>query len=383
MPATPRELPTDRHSLVLHMTETPGKQGFLEALAVRKEWVREYLERDRRKALFVPADIHDGVLSYLRASGKVLRPCVLYFSCGAAGGEERVATPAAVAVELFHTWTIVHDDIMDRDTLRRGAPTVHEAFRRRALATEAFDEREAAHYGICIGIMTGEVQHGWATALLSELYDADADNGAMVIELIRYLETDVLLALVGGQALDIQYAKAPMDSLDEASVIDMFWRKTGALYAFAGAAGAMIGLNTPDRTHPLVRAISSFTGECGVAFQLQDDILGLTADEATLGKPVCSDLREGKRTLLLVHTYHKASAAEKRFLLDVVGKPGATEEQIAEVRDLILAHGGLEHARSLMERRVADAIRNLDDVPGSPYKEYLVNWAEFLIGRSF
>ena len=365
------------------MTDTPGKQDFHDALAERKAWVREYLERDRRKALFVPEDIHDGVFSYLKASGKVLRPCVLYFSCGAVGGRERVATPAAVAVELFHTWTIVHDDIMDRDALRRGAPTVHEEFRRRALATEAFDEREAAHYGLSIGIMTGEVQHGWATALLSELYDADADNAETVIALIRYLETDVLLSLVGGQALDIQYAKAPMDSLDEASVIDMFWRKTGALYAFAGAAGAMIGLNTPDRSHPLVRAISSFTGECGVAFQLQDDILGLTADEATLGKPVCSDLREGKRTLLLVHTYHKASAAEKRFLLDVVGKPGATDEQIAEARDLILTRGGLEHARSLMERRVANAIRNLDEIPDSKYKKFLVNWAEYLIGRSF
>ncbi len=365
------------------MTDTPGKQAFLDALAERKAWVREYLDRDRRKALFVPEDIHDGVFSYLKASGKVLRPCVLYFSCGAVGGRERAATPAAVAVELFHTWTIVHDDIMDRDALRRGAPTVHEEFRRRALATKAFDEREAAHYGLSIGIMTGEVQHGWATALLSELYDADADNGETVIALIRYLETEVLLSLVGGQALDIQYAKAPMDSLDEASVIDMFWRKTGALYAFAGAAGAMIGLNSPDRSHPLVRAISSFTGECGVAFQLQDDILGLTADEATLGKPVCSDLREGKRTLLLVHTYHKASPAERRFLLDVVGKPGASDEQIAEARDLILARGGLEHVRSLMERRVADAIRNLDEIPDSIYKRYLVNWAEYLIGRSF
>ena len=366
-----------------YMTDTPGKQDFLDALAVRKEWVREYLERDRRKVLFVPEDIHDGVFSYLRASGKVLRPCVLYFSCGAVGGREQAATPAAVAVELFHTWTIVHDDIMDRDALRRGTPTVHEEFRRRALAGGVFDDREAAHYGLSIGIMTGEVQHGWATALLTELYDADAENGEVVVELIRYLETEVLLTLVGGQALDIQYAKAPMDSLDEASVIDMFWRKTGALYAFAGAAGAMIGLNTPDRNHPMVRAISSFTGQCGVAFQLQDDILGLTADEATLGKPVCSDLREGKRTLLLVYTYQKASAAERRFLLDVVGKPEATDGQIAEVRDLILAHGGLDHARTLMERRVTDAIRNLDAIPDSSYKGYLVNWAEYLIGRTF
>ena len=365
------------------MPDNQKAQAFLAALAERKHWVVEYLEQDPRKDRFVPKAIHDGVYSYLRASGKVLRPCVLYFSCGAVGGEEKTATPAAVAVELFHTWTIVHDDIMDRDTLRRGAPTVHEAFRREALATGAFDESEAAHYGISIGIMTGEAQHGWAVSLLSEIYDADADNGKMVIDLIRYLETDILLALIGGQALDIQYAKTPIERLDEASVIDMFWRKTGALYAFAGTAGAMIGLNTADRAHPQVQAIASFTSECGVAFQMQDDILGLTSDETTLGKPVCSDLREGKRTLLLVRTYHKASAAEKRFLLDVVGKPEATDEQIEEVRNLILAHGSIEHVRKLMEGRVVNAIRNLDAIPDSSYKGYLVNWAEYLIGRSF
>ena len=365
------------------MTNTAEHQSFLDALAIRKGWVNDYLDQDSRKTLFVPQDIHDGVLSYLQASGKVLRPCVLYFSCGAVGGKESIATPAAVAIELFHTWTIVHDDIMDRDTMRRGARTVHEEFRQRALGTKIFDEREASHYGLSIGIMTGEVQHGWAISLLSELYDADLGNSEMVIELIRYLETEVLLALVGGQALDIQYAKTPMENLDENTILDMFWRKTGVLYEFAGAAGAMIGLNTPDRSHTMVRAISSFTGQCGVAFQLKDDMLGLTADEATLGKPVCSDLREGKRTVLLIHAYHQASVTEKRFILNVIGNPGATDEQLGKVRELILAQGSLDHVHLLMEKHVAEAIRHLEVIPDSCYKRYLVNWAEYLIGRSF
>ena len=83
------------------MTNTTEHQSFLDALAVRKGWVNDYLDQDSRKTLFVPQDIHDGVLSYLQASGKVLRPCVLYFSCGAVGGKESIATPAAVAIELF------------------------------------------------------------------------------------------------------------------------------------------------------------------------------------------------------------------------------------------------------------------------------------------
>ena len=97
------------------MTKLNEEESFLEALKTRKKWVNDYLKKDYRKELFIPQDIYDGVFSYLRVSGKVLRPSVLYFSCGAVGGEESLATPAAVAIELFHTWTIVHDDIMDRD----------------------------------------------------------------------------------------------------------------------------------------------------------------------------------------------------------------------------------------------------------------------------
>ena len=365
------------------MTKLNEEESFLEALKTRKKWVNDYLKKDYRKELFIPQDIYDGVFSYLRVSGKVLRPSVLYFSCGAVGGEESLATPAAVAIELFHTWTIVHDDIMDRDKLRRGSKTVHEEFRQRALDTGKFDQKEAYHYGVSVGIMTGEVQHGWATSLLSELYDPDLGNGEMVIELIRYLETDVLLALVGGQALDIGFSKAPIDSLTEKDVIDMYWRKTGALYDFAGAAGAMIGLNTKNRIHPQVQAISSFTSECGVAFQLKDDILGLTADEATLGKPVCSDIREGKRTLLLIYAYQKSSSAEKSFIRDVVGKSSARDSQIKEVRDLIMMRGGVEYVNSIMETRIARAIENIEAISDSLYKRYLINWAEYLIGRSF
>jgi geranylgeranyl diphosphate synthase type I len=361
---------------------TPNRQQFFDALAERKAWVLDYLGRDRRKALFVPQDIQDAVFSYIMAGGKVLRPCVLYFACGAVGGEEKTATPAAVAVELFHTWTLVHDDIIDRDALRRGRPTVHEEFRRRALERPGYTEREAGHYGLSIGIMTAEVQHGWAISLMSELYDDARHNAEMVITLIRRLETDILLALVGGQTLDVQYAKRPISALDEPAILEVLWRKTGALYQFAGMAGAMIGLNTPDPEHPLVRAISTFTSECGVAFQLQDDILGLIGDEATLGKPIGSDIREGKRTTILSYAFHRASAQEKQLMLDVVGNPEAADEDVQRVRTLLVSRGGVAHTHALAEQRIAHAMANLDALPASPHKQYLMHWAEYLIGRS-
>lgn len=358
-------------------------QPFFDALAERKTWVVEYLKKDRRKALFVPEDIHDGVYSYVMAGGKVLRPCVLYFSCGAVGGDERLATPAAAAVELFHTWTLVHDDIMDRDPLRRGRPTVHEEFRRRALDRPGYTESEAGHYGMSIGLMAGEVQHGWSIALLAEMYNQSREHADVVMWLIQYLETEILIALVGGQTLDIQYTRASIESLNEDVVLDMLWRKTGALYQFSGMAGAMIGLNVADPDHPLVKAIADFTSGCGTAFQLQDDILGLVGDEATLGKPIGSDIREGKRTVILCHAFQQATSDEKKLMMEVVGNAAAPDDKVARVKDLMLSLGGVEHARTLAEERIASAMSNLDALPASPYKNYLINWAEYLIGRSF
>lgn len=362
---------------------TEPRSHFEEALSQRKIWVLDYLAQDTRKALFVPEDIHDAVYSYVMAGGKVLRPCALFFACGAVGGDERMAIPAAVAIELFHTWTLVHDDIMDRDALRRGQPTVHEEFRRRALRRNGYTNGEARHYGLSIGIMTAEVQHGWAISLMTELYNEQRRNADVVMALIRQLETDVLLALVGGQTLDIQYAKTPIESLKEAFILDMLWRKTGALYQFAGMAGAMIGLNTADKYHPLVKAVSTFTGECGVAFQLKDDILGITGNEKTLGKPVGSDIREGKRTAILSFAYQQASDMERRMLLDVIGNAEASDAEVQQVKILLQSLGGVEHAEALAEQRIETAMMNLDALPASDHKQLLITWAEYLIGRSF
>ncbi|MBM3262883.1 MAG: polyprenyl synthetase family protein [candidate division Zixibacteria bacterium] len=357
--------------------------GFLNALTERREWVLEYLAEDRRKRLFAPQDIHDAVHSYVMAGGKVLRPCVLYFSCGAVGGDERMATPAAVAVELFHTWTLVHDDIIDRDVLRRGRPTVHEEFRLRALDRPGYTGGEAQHYGVSIGIMTGEIQHGWAISLFTDLYDPAKNNADVVIALIRRLETEVLLALVGGQTLDVQYSKASIADLSESAILDVLWRKTGALYQFAGMAGAMIGLNTPDTAHPFVHAVSTFTSECGIAFQLQDDILGLIGDEATLGKPVGSDIREGKRTTILSDAFHRATENQRLLMRNVVGNPSASDGDVQKVRELLIELGGVEHTRRLAGQRIEHAMSSLDALPSSIYKTRLEQWAEYLIGRSF
>jgi geranylgeranyl diphosphate synthase, type I len=358
-------------------------EDFINELSKRKKIVYDYLNASRFRESFRPEHIRNSVYSYVNQGGKSLRPAVLLFSCGAMGGDEAKAIPAAAAIEVFHTWTMVHDDIIDRDSKRRGGPTVHEEFRKRAISELDYDESEAIHYGISIAMLAGDMQQGWAVSILSELPQNNDIDPNLVLYLIRDSEMRVQSMLIEGQVLDIQYSKLPIDSLNEELILDMLWKKTGALYEFASKAGAMLGLNTNDPDHPLVKAISSFASKCGIAFQLQDDILGIVGNERTLGKPVGSDIREGKRTTILYHTFRNANNEQRDRLLRIFGNEQASDQDIEQAKILLRDLGGIESTKELAVSYVKDAMIHLDKIPPSKYKDLLSLWAEYMIERDF
>ena len=360
-----------------------GYEVFLDELSKRKDKVYEYLISSRYRELFCPEHVHDSVYSYIRQRGKCLRPAVLLFSCGAVGGDEEKAVPAAAAIEVFHTWTMVHDDIMDRDSRRRGGPTVHEEFRGRAISEFGYEENEARHYGISIAMLAGDMQQGWAVTLLSELSVQNGIDPDLVLYLIRDSEMRVQSTLIAGQVLDIQYSSRSIDTLTEEQILDMLWKKTGVLFEFAGKAGAMLGLETSDPDHPLVQAISSFAGRCGIAFQLQDDILGIVGDEQTLGKSVGSDIREGKRTAIFYHAFKNANSKQKSEMMRIFGNESATDEDIEKAKTLVRELGGIKYTEELARSYVKDSVLHLREVPESKYKTLLSSWAEYMIEREF
>ncbi len=354
---------------------------FVEELSNRKKIVYEYINSQRFQSLFTSEHIRDSVYSYISQSGKSLRPAVLLFSCGAVGGDESKAIPAAVAIEVFHTWTMVHDDIIDRDDRRRGGLTVHEEFKRKAMSEFNYSELEANHYGICISILAGDMQQGLAVSMLSEL--GDHIDPKLVLYLIRDMELRVESLLIDGQFLDMRYSMIPVDSLKQEQILDMLWKKTGVLYEFCGKAGAMLGLNTTDPEHPYVKALSSFTSKCGLAFQLQDDILGIIGDEKLLGKPVGSDIREGKRTLILAHAFAYADNTQKKQLAEIFGNKNASDNDIQTAKNLLNELGGIEYTKELARSYIKEALLLLNRIPPSTYRDLLSFWAEYMIEREF
>lgn len=363
---------------------TPGKFDHLLAeIQRRHQLVHAYLNKPEYGALFRPAHLHDAAYSYIKHGGKSLRPAVLLLSCGAVGGDEQVALPAAAAIEVYHTWTLVHDDIIDRDKKRRGAPTLHEEFTTRAQTDLGWTGEEARHYGLSLALLAGDMQQAWVWAMLFELTLKHKVDPALVLQLAFELATHVQALLVEGEILDVQYSKKLDGKLDEAMIVEMLWRKTGVLYEFAGRVGAAIGLGDANPDHPLVKGIKTFCSQAGTAFQIQDDILGIVGDEAQLGKPVGSDIREGKHTLITLKALELADDSAKQVLQKTLGNPHATPEDVQTVTNLLRELGAIEYTQTLARNYVEKALAHLAIVPDSDYKKLLQSWAEYLIEREF
>ena len=343
--------------------------------------VQNQILKSSYNKLLKPRDILEGSLNYPSAIGKALRPAILIFSCGAVGGDTKKAMPAACGVEIFHTWTLVHDDIIDNDNLRRGKPTVHTQFYLKS-KKRGYSEKEALSYGRNIAILVGDIQHSWSVWFFAQLYQKYNINPGLVLSLISEMERGVSPLLIEGETLDVQYEKKKIKDLSLKNILDMSAKKTGELYSFAAKAGAMIGLNVSDTNNKLVKAVSQFCFNCGVAFQLQDDILGLTSQEKKFGKPIGSDIREGKRTTIIWYAYQKANKSQKVKLEKMLGKNKATLKEIKEAIILVEKLGGIEKTQKLAKNYIEKAKIYLNVLPDSKYKNLLNSWADFMTQRS-
>jgi len=351
---------------------------FLDELKVRSTKVERIIFNDDFHRRFSPNHLNIAVYSYFKQGGKSLRPAVLLFACGAVGGDEDVALPAASAIEAYHTWTLVHDDIIDRDDRRRGGPTVHAQFKNIAESELGFPSDNARHYGISMGILAGDIQHSWAISLLCSLRERGVKE-ELILQLIDDLESNVLPSLLEGETLDIQYSFIPLSKLSEGAILRVLWKKTGVLYGYAGRSGALIGGGDSDE----ISAISGFCSRCGLAFQLVDDILGLTGDEAMLGKPVGSDIREGKKTIPIFNAYKNANGDEKRFIDDILGNKEVSQCDISKLLDIVKKYDCIDYTYNLASKLIERAKSKLNTVKDSKYKRYLNLFADFIIDRDY
>jgi len=350
--------------------------------------INSVLKSSHMKAYFNPEDILESVFSYIDRPAKRLRPSVLLMAAGALGGQDReeLAISAAAGVELFHTWTLVHDDLIDNDTLRRGGPTVHEAMCAVARTRQKLPEDLASEYGRDVAVLTGDMQHGWAITSFADCALESGIDYTLVLRLIKHLQSYVLGNLIFGEVLDVRYGMHDLTELkdvDESKIVEMLWLKTGVLYEFAGMAGALIGKNTCNFEDDEVQDITQFASKCGTAFQLQDDILGVLGDEDSLGKPIGSDIREGKKTVIVYEALKNANKSQREMILATLGNRLATNDQVQAVTELFCELNGIGRTRDLAAHYISEAIPYLDHISDSRYKRLLLLWANYMLDRKF
>ena len=319
----------------------------LDFLAAARQPVIDAIEASlqSRKRLLAFASRDHGTdapsrLAAFATRGKLIRGCLVRLGRDLVGGQgaasvsDAAVAEAGAAMELFQSGLLVHDDIMDRDRVRRGAPTVHAAY-------EADLERGAyadpAHGGESLAICLGDVAYFVAFELLAGL-DVPADVCRRALALagreLALVATAQMQDVSDGAAgpSSISPFASAMAEPDEASILAMYRCKTGR-YTFSMplALGAMLAGAPTAHVEILERVGESL----GVLFQLKDDELGLFAAAATLGKPIGSDIRENKKTLFRSRLLSLAEPAEHHRLLNIFGNAGASDGDIAFVLSLM------------------------------------------------
>ena len=343
--------------------------------------VDAFLFDPRQQEAFEPEHLREAVMAYVQRRSKRLRPALVLLANRAVGGDERQAVPAAAAVELYHTWTLIHDDIIDADDVRRGQPTLHILGASWGCRDFALAPPDSSNYGRDLAILAGDALHGWSMAALL----ACAERGAsppVVLDLARRMSFDLTPRLLEGELLDVQFSHRSPGSISREDILRMMRLKTGALLAFAAVTGAALGVGRSPGEDAAVDGLGRYASLCGLAFQLQDDVLGILGTEERLGKPVGSDIRSGKATLLVRHALDVLEPSSREKLLATLGRADASREEVEESLAILRSCGAVEATRRLADEFLDEALRQLHAaVAPSSARELLEELARSMLHR--
>ncbi|WP_414469292.1 short chain isoprenyl diphosphate synthase IdsA [Methanobacterium sp. ACI-7] len=331
----------------------------MEEFNMVKEMLKRYSESIDKEigatlSTIDPSTLCEASDHLIKAGGKKLRPALVVLSSEAVGGRNEDALKTAASMELIHTFSLIHDDIMDKDEMRRGKPSVHMI------------------WGEPMAILAGDTlfSKAFETVLETDTKNVDPKR---VVEALKTV-VDSCIKICEGQALDISF-EGKLEVKEE-EYMTMIYKKTAALIAAATKAGAIIGGGTDEQ----IEALSEYGRLIGLAFQIQDDYLDVVSDEEDLGKPVGSDIVEGKMTLMVVHALANASSEDKERLISILN---ANDESLVDnAIGIFNKYGSIEYTRNIALDNVKTAKELLEVLDDSEAKESLKLVADFVLERT-
>jgi octaprenyl-diphosphate synthase len=296
------------------------------------------------------SDVHviTEIGEYLRAGGgKRLRPALLLLSAKLFGCQGRTPVRLGVVVEIIHTATLVHDDIIDEADKRRG----------RAAANTKWGNSKCVLAGDWLYMQSFKI--------------AVQERNFRVLDVL----TDLTQQMVEGELLQIEkLGKA----ISEQEHLDLIYRKTACLFSVCMRLGGIVGGGTPEQEE----AVASYGRNLGMAFQIVDDVLDLTASEEVLGKPVASDLREGKATLAVIHALDRCTPEERTQIEKVLHNRAFNGVTHWQILNILERYGSLDAAMSQAAEYAAAARNAICNFPDSEYKRALLWAPDFVVARN-
>jgi octaprenyl-diphosphate synthase len=281
------------------------------------------------------------------AGGKRLRPILLLLAARLSGYQGPRGVRLACAVELLHTATLIHDDVVDQAPLRRGQPSAN------------------AQWGDDASVLVGDHLYSKSFALLVR------DNDGAVMETLAR----ATVSMTEAEVYQLQLKRSGLTS--EADYVRIITQKTASFMSACCRIGALLG-GVP---HDQLEALTRYGLHIGIAFQMSDDSLDFVADERRLGKAVAADLREGKRTLPLIAMLERASAAEADRVRGMLRRRALEPAEIDEIRRLVVEHDGVDYARERAQAYARAAKADLKAFAPSEEREVLTLVADFVVDR--
>ena len=289
----------------------------------------------------------DKIMSYIvKRKGKQMRPMFVFLTAGITGEISERTHRGASLIELLHTATLVHDDVVDDANYRRNFFSINALWKNK------------------IAVLVGD--YLLSRGLLLSVDNEDFDLLKIVSEAVREMSEGELLQMAKARNLDIT----------EEIYYDVIRQKTASLIASCCAVGACASGASPDE----VSQMKEFGLKVGMAFQIKDDLFDYGAEE--IGKPLGIDIKEKKMTLPLIHALQKAPALEKRRIIRMIKTQGDQPKKVKEVIDYVKQSGGIEYAVGVMNQYHEEAQEILNSFPPSTYRDSLSQLVKFTIERT-
>jgi len=298
-----------------------------------------------------PTKLYEASAHIPLAGGKRLRPVMALITCDMVGGDSEKAILFATALETIHNFTLVHDDVMDDDDLRHGVAACHTI------------------YGLSTAILAGDTLFAYAFEMIT---DSDIDDRikADLVKNVAY----VVRKIAEGQQMDINFEEK--ETVEPNDYLEMIRLKTSILFGAAAYGGARIGGTNEDEA----RELENMATNVGLGFQIWDDYLDATASEDVLGKPSGSDIRQGKRTLLVIEALNRANSKQRKRLLKILDSDN-NDEDIVEAVNIMDECGALSECHIQANKYLEGARKVLLKYPESESRTLFEELLEYMVTR--